>query len=79
MSKALIWKPFIYLENVILGTTVAGETFDLKASPISPAENASIINANESIRYNGNSVLLLMQKRFQVNNTLFAFTFYLHN
>ena len=82
MSKDLIWWPFIYLENVILGTRVVGETIDLKALPIAPADNASVTNPNESIRYNGNNVRLLMQKRFQVNNTLpiqttFIYIFYL--
>ena len=72
-SKDQIWKPFIYLENVILGTAVLGETFNLKILQTGPEQNASVKNANETIKFDGNNVLLTMQRRFQVKHPTLPF------
>ena len=77
-SKDQIWKPFIYLENVILGTAVLGETFNLKVLQTGPEQNSSIKDANETIKFDGNDVLLTMQRRFQVNHPILPFKWDLH-
>jgi len=61
------------LENVILGTTVPGETFNLKVLQTGPEQNASVKNANETIKFDGNNVLLTMQRRFQVKHPTLPF------
>ena len=45
--KDQIWKPWIYLENVILGTTVVGEKSSLQIVQTGPEQSASVKNANE--------------------------------
>ena len=77
-SKDQIWKPFIYLENVILGTTVVGETFNLKVLQTGPEQNASIKNAKETITFDGKNVLLTMQRRFQVKHPAMLFKWGFH-
>jgi len=64
--KDQIWKPWIYLENAILGTTVVGETSSLQIVQTGPEQTASVKNANEFITFDGNNVLLFHLLRFQV-------------
>ena len=68
--KDQIWKPWIYLENVILGTTVVGETSSLQIVQTGPEQNASVKNANEFITFDGNNVLLFHSKRLQVRQSI---------